>query len=357
MGRANRFSVRGLYKSGDRFFVDLAWKDPTTGEARRHREKLPPGISLAAAKEHTRLKLNAAMAGTLTKGDERTLSQAFGEYIQWRITEDKAEVHKQKASADRFVAFVGDGELTKVSSFTLERFKKHRADGGAGPATTNRDLAVVKHAYQMFAKWRWIPRHLADSISKDVELMREPPGRDRELSDDEEGRLLAAIPNPGLRRMVVVALMTALRQGNLIRLRVEHVNLITNELEITRTKGNRKIKIPIVPALLPTIQEAIAASESGALFETRWHRAYSESGVRSSFREAVEAAGIDDLHFHDLRHSCASRLQRAGVQIEIIQRVLDHSSITMTMRYIHTDGEAKREALGRLSVPGGKSGG
>src|SRR5262249_13436324 len=144
---------------------------------------------------------------------ERRLKAALEEYIKWRRANGRAAVEKQEASAVRLVASLGDVELAAVSPFAVERFKRDRQESGAGPATVNRDLAVLRHFYGLAWRWGWVSKAAAAAI-REVPPLKEPPGRVRYLSPEQEGRLMAAVArNPRHRRLVVAALLTGMRQA------------------------------------------------------------------------------------------------------------------------------------------------
>ncbi len=120
-----------------------------------------------------------------------------------------------------------------------------------------------------------------------------------------------------------------MRQAELLGLRAEAVDLNAGLITLIKTKNNRIRRLPIAEALAPVLKEAMAASRSGFLFESRNGTPYTKDGLKSSWQAAREAAGLDDFHFHDLRRSCATTLRRRGAGLDMIQRILGHSSLAM----------------------------
>lgn len=354
MPRSSRTGVRGLFRDDDgRWQIDLRWREAGTGEYRRFRETLPPGLKAVEAKQRARKTVNAALAGGFNPKREggRRLEAALGEYVMWRQANGKAAVEMHKKAVVRIVKSLGDVELGAVSPFAVERFKRDRQAGGAGPATVNRDLALLRHFYRMASGWAWVSKAHAVSI-REVPALKEPPGRVRYLSSDEEGRLMTVLAKrPRLRRVVVTALLTGMRQGELLGLRREAVDLGAGEIVLTKTKSNRVRRIPIAAALKPVLEEALAASRTGHVFESRKASPYKRQGLRSAWERARDSAEIEDLRFHDLRHSCATSLRRRGVGLDVIQRILGHSTLAMTARYAHVGEELVRAALYDLPAP------
>jgi integrase len=354
MPRSSRTGIRGLFRDGEgRWQIDIRWREPGTGEYRRYRELLPEGLKAAEAKERARKQLAAALAGGFNPRQEaaRRLAAALDEYIKWRKANGRAAVEKQQKSAERLVASLGDAELAAVSPFAVERFKRDRQAAGAGPATVNRDLAVLRHFYSLAAKWGWVPKAHAIAIHE-VPPLKEPPGRVRYLAPEEEGRLMAAVAkNTPMRRVILAALLTGMRQGELLTLRREAVDLAASEITLVRTKNNRVRRIPIAEALAPVLKEAMEASRTGYVFESRLGEPYTENGLRSAWAGIRERAKLQDFHFHDLRHSCATALRRRGAGLDVIQRILGHSSLAMVMRYAHVGEDLVRDAISSLPAP------
>jgi integrase len=354
MPRASRTGVRGLFRNADgRWRIDLRWRESGTGEYRRFQEMLPDDIKAPAAKARARKHLQAALAGGWNpKAEgERKLKAALEEYIKWRTTNGRAAVEASEATCTRFVASFGDVELSAVSPFAVERFKRDRYADGAGPATVNRALALLRHFYGLAAKWGWVSTAHAAAI-RGVASMKEAPGRVRYLSPDEESAVMTALEDrPRFRRVVVTALLTGMRQGELLRLRAEAVDLAAGEITLTRTKSNKVRRIPIGPALVPVLKEAISASASGFVFESRKREPYTKDGLRSAWDRVAEEAKLEDFHFHDLRHSFATALRRRGAGLDVIQRLLGHSTLAMVMRYAHVGEDMVRTAINALPAP------
>jgi integrase len=316
---------------------------------------MPEGITAAAAKDRARRQLAAALAGGFNPKQEaeRRLASALEEYIKWRRANGRAAVHKQEASAKRLVASLSDVELAAVVPFAIERFKRDRQAAGAGPATVNRDLAVLRHFFTMAGKWGWCPKAQV-LVVREAPLLKEPPGRVRHLSLEEAGRLMTALERrPRMRRIVLAALLTGMREGEIIGLRREAVDLAAGEITLTRTKSNRVRRIPIADALVPVLKEALGASRSGYVFESRKGEPYSENGLRSSWDGVRTDAELEDFHFHDLRHSAATTLRRRGAGLDVIAKILGHTSLAMTQRYAHVGEDLVRTAMASLPSPFG----
>ena len=151
--------------------------------------------------------------------------------------------------------------------------------------------------------------------------------------------------------MVVTALLTGMRQTEIRLLRREAIDLPAGEIIVRKTKTNRVRRIPIATALEPVLKEALEASGTGYAFESRKGKPYSEDGLRSAWARVRDDAKLVDFKFHDLRHSCATSLRRRGVGLDVIAKILGHSTLAMTQRYAHFGQDLVRDALRDLPAP------
>jgi len=173
----------------------------------------------------------------------------------------------------------------------------------------------------------------------------------RYLGGDEEARILSALP-ARLRPIVITQLLTGLRQGDVLQLRKDAVELVARRIAIIVGKTSKRHLLPIVPALVPVLEASMREfPASDFVFCSRNGRPFTSEGFQSGWKRAVKRAGIPNLRNHDLRHTCATRLRAQGAGLDIIGDVLGHASIAMTTRYAHLGDGVLREAMERLPAP------
>jgi integrase len=365
MPRANTTGVRGLYKRDGRYEFDLRWREPSTGEMRRHQERFADGITAAAAKTRARELVAACLAGGFDpkRAAPLRLSEAFKEYMKWCEANRPGRKKKRQASCDRLLAVIGDKRLNEVVAFDVERFKRARLKGEGvpepkdgrkrketvAPTTVNRDLEVLSHFFGLAAAWGLVSKEAADAV-RAVDRLKEPPGRVRHLSADEEARLFGALPVQVL-RIVVIAVLTGMRQDEVVQLKKSAVDLDAAQITLTKTKSNKVRPVYLNEHALNVIKDAMAASPGDHVFATRKGKPYTNDGVRSIFYRARTRADVKDFRFHDLRHTTATRLRRAGAGLDIIADVLGHATLTMARRYAHLGKETMRAAMVALPSP------
>ncbi len=141
---------------------------------------------------------------------------------------------------------------------------------------------------------------------------------------------------------MVIALQTAMRQGEIINLRWSQVDFLRDCIYVTNTKSG---KDRVVPMNEVSKQELLALRNNGS------ERVFDNTSpqVKKSFRLATTKARIGDFRFHDLRHTAATRMADAGVDAFTIAAILGHASLQMASRYTHATDEGKRRAIGALS--------
>ena len=220
--------------------------------------------------------------------------------------------------------------------------------GKRAPATVNRYLGRLSHAFTIAVKeWGWVE---SNPVFK-VQRLPEPRGRVRFLSDDERSRLLAACRSSSERRLyplVVTALCTGARAGELLKLRWPHVDLQRGVAVFHQTKNNERRAVPISgPALDSLLDERkIRRVDTDLVFP-------SKNGLpkfpQKAWEEALRAAEIDDFRFHDLRHSAASYLAMSGATLAEIAEVLGHKTLAMVKRYSHLTEQHTSKVVARMT--------
>jgi integrase len=343
-----RARIRGLYKSNGRFHVDLRYRD-AQGTLQRFVEHLPPGISLAAAKEHARQLLNRAYTGNLVSAPASSkplsLYEAFERYVAW-CKQNRPKTHRDRQHLVRTLKkHIPDMPVTDLSQIAVERFKRARADEGVKPATINRAVAMLKHFIGRAISEGWITESTGRSV-RSVVLLKEPPGRVRYLGDDEARALLEALRSD-VREVVVTALLTGMRRGEILNLKKGAIDFDARLIHLTETKTNRARHLPIHDSLVPLLRGACERSRSDFVF-TNASGTQLTHRVAAIFRQTVRKLGIQDLRFHDLRHDFATKLRRRGMGLDLIATLLGHSSLAMTQRYAHLGLDELRAAVQQL---------
>jgi len=232
-------------------------------------------------------------------------SELVGRYLI-HIESYKASFSREKYAIKRFDDYFRGRHLSEITTWSIEKWKRDRAKDVV-QATVNRELTILKHMLKMAVKWELSSTNPAASVAP----FPVQEGRLRYLAEDEIPSLLDAckeqITSPWLYPLVVLALNTGARQGELLELRYEDMDLERGIIYFGRTK-NRRLK------------------------------------TKKGCREAE----IEKFRFHDLRHTAASYLVMNGVDLATVKELLGHREIEMTLRYSHLAPAHKAKAVEKL---------
>lgn len=206
------------------------------------------------------------------------------------------------------------------------------------PSTVVRYLAVLSHAFTMAVReYCWMDENPMRRVTKP----KEPRGRVRFLSDEERLRLLAACKDaecPYLYTVVVLALSTGMRHGEIMNLRWKDVDLTKGRIILQDTKNGERRNVPLTGHAYEQIEKlsTVRRIDTDLLFPNTLHgeraRPYE---IRKSWNTALRKANLQDFRFHDLRHSTASYLAMNGATLSEIAEVLGHKTLQMVKRYAH----------------------
>lgn len=222
----------------------------------------------------------------------------------------------------------------------IEKYKAERL-AEVSPATVNRELANLKNMYTKAIEWGYVKSNPV----KKVKFLKEPPGRLRYLKAEEVDALLKACADH-LRPIVITALNTGMRRGELFNLKWTDVDLKNRKITVVNTKNNESRVIPINQTLYKELIEISDESKGEYVFPDRKGHPFKD--IKKSFSTALKRAKIEDFRFHDLRHTFGSHLVMQGVDLRTVQQVMGHKDIKMTMRYSHLSPEYVQEAMERL---------
>lgn len=197
--------------------------------------------------------------------------------------------------------------------------------------TVRLEMALLSALYNL-AKVEW-----GTCVNNPVEYVRKPivsSGRIRRLTSQEERRLTRYFRGKNTELLAVfrLALETAMRQGEILALRWEHVDLRLGIAHLPLTKNGSARDVPLSSKARLVLKEMgeVGHLDSGRVFT------YTSSGFKSAWRMALQFLSINDLHFHDLRHEAISRLFELGtLNVMEIAAISGHKSMNMLKRYTH----------------------
>jgi integrase len=185
-----------------------------------------------------------------------------------------------------------------------------------------------------------------------IKVLQVPQTLERILDPSEELRLISAcdqIRSRFLRSAITMALNTGMRRGELMSLTWDHIDFTRSVVRIVNAKsqsGNRSI--PLNRRAHTILTELERSKTSLYVFPSNRKKDSRLLDLKKGFKRAVKIANLPQIRFHDLRHTFATRLVQAGVDIITVQHLLGHAKITMTARYAHSPDASRIAAVKQL---------
>ncbi|MEN8179058.1 MAG: site-specific integrase [Pseudomonadota bacterium] len=239
--------------------------------------------------------------------------------------------------AQRIVAGIRGVDIARYRDARLKK---------VSPATVKRELVIISHLFEVARKEWGI--HVANPV-RDIKLPPHSKARERRLQVGhdsekiEESRLLEACEkakNPFLLPVVHLALETAMRQGELVSLRWEHIDLNRRTAHLPDTKNGESRDVPLSSTAIRVLR-SLPRSIHGQVFP-----GLTTEATKRAYIRAVRRAGIEDLHFHDLRHEATTRFFELGLNIMEVAAITGHKDLRMLRRYTHLKAEDLARKLG-----------
>jgi integrase len=251
-----------------------------------------------------------------------------------------------------FLAICGDKLLRFVGPMDIERYKQIRAKK-VSPTTVNIDLRTVRAAFEEAMRLKLLPENPFDG----VKFMRAPYEEAPHLFVAEFHHLIQSIDEAELRDIIIFAVQTMMRRGEIVNLRPDQLDFTRRVILIRssgefRVKGGKPRTIPMSLWVYDFLKskrihgEYVFAAVKGGPYSGNW--------LSCRFRRAVKKAGLPEgIHFHSLRHTGISWLINEGVAPQFVQKLAGHSSLAVTQKYAHVDDRnlvTAVGAFGRLSA-------
>lgn len=265
-----------------------------------------------------------------------TLREALLMYRD-RVSIFKKGYEQEKYRIDLYCRYpIAELRMRSVTSVDVAKFRddrlmeiNRRTGNRITPATVRLDLSLLSNVFTI-GKIEW--GICDDNPVANVRKPKVPPGRDRRLSAREERMIMRNCTQRGAAQMqaiIQLALETAMRQGEILAMRWEYVDLKRRIVHLPETKNGSKRDVP-----LTLLARDIVAAQNVKAAGRVW--TYTNAGVKSSWKWMIKKLAIPDLHFHDLRHEAISRLVERGVfDLLEVAAISGHRSLSMLKRYTH----------------------
>lgn len=301
----------------------------------------------AAMREGRHFQLNEAKRHTLADLIER--------YAREVLPSKPKNARSQRTQLQWWTKELGHSTLADVTPARLAECRDRLATTltvqrrQRSPATVVRYLAALSHAFTVAIKeWGW----LHDNPMRRVSKPKEARGRVRFLDDDERVRLFNACKssrNQFLYSIVLLAVSTGMRRGEIVGLRWDDVDLVKGNLVVHESKNGERRAVTLAGRALAQLRDLndLRRKDSALVFPN-------EAGARpinfeKAWRTAVSEAHLQDFRFHDLRHTAASYLAQGGATALDIAAVLGHKTLAMVKRYAHLNESRVAEVVREMN--------
>ena len=288
------------------------------------------------------LRLSEVHRGAFLKPVNLTLTELGERYIE------HAKLHKRSWIRDmqllsNLQEFFGSSRLRDITAFRIEEYQRKRVQE-ASPATTNREIALLKHMFNIAERWG---QHQGANPVRMVRFLPENSVKYRTLSAEEERKLLSCCA-PHVREMVVFAINTGLRSGDIYRLRWEDVDFPNKQLHLIVKKTAKPLELPLNDDAMGVLRARQAVRRGLYIFYNP-DTGSAFLNLKTGLKGALRRGGLTGITWHTLRHTFASRLLLSGADLVTVKDLLGHAEIKTTLRYAHSNAQARAQAVANLN--------
>lgn len=348
---------------------DGRWAATITLE--NHKRKTFYGRSRKDVQEQLKIALREQQQGTLVTSPQQSVAQYLQQWLENHQSSVRLRTYERYEQIVRLhlVPTIGRIPLQKLAPQQVQSLYTQKLKAGLSRTTVNTLHAMLHKALEDALRWHLVAHNVCDAVT--------PPRRDRyeiqPFTIEQAQQFLAAACGHPLEALFVLAVSTGMRRGELLAVKWQDIDFSTGTLHVrrifTRSKGNRYSEAEpkteksrrsiVLPALVVDLllqhrsKQAKAKMEAGAewqehdlVFPTSRGTPLNPSKVVDRFKSLLKKADLPDIRFHDLRHSAASILLGMEIHPKVVQELLGHNQISMTMDiYSHVMPTMHKDAM------------
>jgi integrase len=332
----------GLYRRGPTWWISFTYK------GQQVRQSTETDDRKLAEKIYHKVMTEVVEGKWFQKpvGEAKTFGEMMERYMKEHSARNKAPKshERDKSLLAHLLSHFGTLRLSELCPRIVSEYKVQRRTAGAKPKTINNELTLMNHALNLCVKeWEWLRVNPVGKVSKEKVNNK----IDRWLRPDEEKRLRDA-SRSWLWEIILFAMSTGLRQGDIINLKWDQVDLSRRTLYISAEQKNKDIDTLPLNATATgvlTARSRVHQIPEGYVFLNRDGGKINARNLLRSFYAACDKAKVIKFRFHDLRHIFATRLVHAGVDLYTVQKLGRWKSISMVERYAHHCPESLRPGV------------
>jgi integrase len=272
---------------------------------------------------------------------EVCLSEFIEEYLNYSKAEKSRSTYLlDKRALAEFMDFVGDIHLSKVTHKQGEDFKLFRLEK-VKPVSVNIFVRQIKAAFETAVRWEYLKENPLKKVKQYKVADDDLP---KFLTKPEVNALLDAIPAGHFKLFILFCLYTGCRRGEALNLRWEDVDMETGMLKFRLTKTGKSRVVPLNDVLMNEFKNLHKNGDRVFPFHANF--------VTHKFKKYLRASGIpsrESLHLHSLRHTFASHMIMAGVDLMTVSKLLGHATVRTTELYAHLVPDHIKASIARLA--------
>ncbi len=341
-------------------YARLQYKDET-GKWREKLKRINDKRTARTIVEEMRLELKTH-GEELFVSEKMTFEEFAGVYKKSKLTpavfENGIKISGRKSNVDwavnALISFFGAKRIQKIKVKDLEDYKHLRLNEitrlgtKRKIGTVNRELSVLRTMFNYALQNDWIIQNPFSKVKGIIAVSAETE-RDRVLSFEEESRLLNACVDKRfhLKPILICALDTAMRRGEIFKLQWKDVSFDSNEIQVsqTNTKTEESRLVGITPRLkteLLALWEVSPKDIDGLVFGITYT-------IQNAFRTTCRNADIENFRFHDCRHTATTRMIASGSPHTEVMKITGHTQLKTFLRYLNITSETVNSVATRLS--------
>lgn len=337
-------------RQGGRATYALRYTD-AAGRQRQHKIGCRDTITCAQARKRAQsIRAAVELGGNPQEAKAEKKSIPSYAEIAARHQQHNQSFHKRPENTDSVIRVHllprwGRLRLDEIKSADIDSWLASLRRKGLAPATIEKIRVTFSRSFELAAKWD-VPGAQVNPV-RAVSKVKFNNKREAFLSKDEAQRLIAACKlsmNPQLQYIVKLLLLTGARKSELLRAQWEHVDLGRATWHIPDSKTGKPRNVPLSKAALEVIAQIRRYDGCPWLLPNPATRK-PFTDIKHPWETARAKAGLHTLRLHDLRHSAASFMVNAGIDLFAVGKVLGHADYQSTMRYAHLADATLRAAV------------
>ena len=277
----------------------------------------------------------------MIKKNDMSFKELTEKYLDYGKTNGKRSLRRDRSSVKALMSHFKYLKISQVTSLLIEDYKRKRLEENRKAGTINRELSALRHMLNLAKRWKII----RESPMSEVKQLKEEKYKMRIL-DKAEADLLMDAAAEYLKSIILVALNTAMRQGEILSLKWDDIDFVRYSIHIREenSKSGKARNVPMNSLVAETLKKLKRNCEF--VFENPRRRGKRIKDISWSFKKALKESGIEKLRFNDLRHTAASwMVVKCGIDLVTVKEILGHPDIKITMIYLHASQGSKRRAV------------